>query len=43
MTLVERGGEVLARYVANVTEKNVKEHLQANVDKASWLKAQAGG
>ena len=37
VTLVERSGEVRAKHVANVTAKNVKEHLQANVDKASWL------
>jgi hypothetical protein len=37
VTLVERSGEVRARHVPNVTAKNVKEHLQASVDKASWL------
>jgi transposase-like protein len=37
VTLVERGGEVRAKHVANVTAKNVKEHLHTNVDKASWL------
>jgi transposase-like protein len=37
VTLVERSGEVRAKHVANVTAKNVKEHLQTNVDKASWL------
>ncbi len=37
VTLVERSGEVRAKHVANVTAKNVKEHLQTNVNKASWL------
>jgi len=37
VTLVERDGEVRAKHVVNVTAKNVKEHLQANVDKTSWL------
>ena len=37
VTLVERSGEVRAKHVANVTAKNVKDHLKVNVDKASWL------
>jgi hypothetical protein len=37
VTLVERDGEVRAKHVPNVTAKNVKEHLVANVDKASWI------
>ncbi len=37
VTLVERDGEVRAKHVPNVTAKNVKEHLQANVAKASWI------
>ena len=37
VTLVERSGEVRAKHVPNVTAKNVKEHLQTSVDKASWL------
>ena len=37
VTLVERDGEVRAKHIPNVTAKNVKEHLQTNVDKASWL------
>ena len=37
VTLVERSGEVRAKHIANVTAKNVKDHLKANVDKASWL------
>jgi transposase-like protein len=37
VTLVERDGQVRAKHVANVTAKNVKEHLNASVDKASYL------
>ncbi len=37
VTLVEREGAVRAKHVPNVTAKNVKEHLAANVDKASYL------
>ncbi len=37
VTLVERDGAVRAKHVPNVTAKNVKEHLSANVDKASYL------
>ena len=37
VTLVERDGQVCAKHVPNVTAKNVKEHLSANVDKASYL------
>jgi transposase-like protein len=37
VTLVERDGEVRAKHIANVTAKNVKEHLNASVDKASYL------
>jgi transposase-like protein len=37
VTLVERDGEVRAKHVPNVTAKNVKEHLSANVDKKSYL------
>ena len=37
VTLVERSGEVRAKHVANVTAKNVKDHLKENVNKASWL------
>ena len=37
VTLVERDGAVRAKHVPNVTAKSVKEHLSANVDKASYL------
>ena len=37
VTLVERDGEVRAKHVPNVTAKNIKEHLNASVDKASYL------
>src|SRR6516162_2246274 len=37
VTLVERGGQVRAKHVPNVTAKNVKEHLSASVDKKSYL------
>lgn len=37
VTLVERDGQVRAKHVPNVTAKNVKEHLTASVDKASYL------
>jgi transposase-like protein len=37
VTLVERDGQVRAKHVPNVTAANVKEHLSANVDKASYL------
>jgi ISXO2-like transposase domain len=37
VTLVEREGEVRAKHIPNVTAKNVKEHLNASVDKASYL------
>jgi ISXO2-like transposase domain len=37
VTLVERDGKVRAKHVANVTAKNVKDHLNASVDKASYL------
>lgn len=36
VTLVERDGEVRAKHVPSVTAKNVKEHLLANVDTASY-------
>ena len=37
MTLVKRDGEVRAKHIPNVTAKYVKEHLNASVDKASYL------
>jgi len=37
VTLVERDGQVRAKHVPNVTAANIKEHLTANVDKASYL------
>ncbi len=37
VTLIERDGEVRAKHVANVTAKNVKEHFNASVDKATYL------
>jgi transposase-like protein len=37
VTLVEPDGAVRAKHVPNVTAKNVKEHLSASVDKASYL------
>ena len=37
VTLVERDGEVRAKHVPNVTAANIKEHLNASVDKASYL------
>ena len=37
VTLVERDGTVRAKHVPNVTAANIKEHLFANVDKASYL------
>ena len=37
VTLVERGGQVRAKHLANVTAKIVKEHLSASVDKKSYL------
>ncbi len=37
VTLVERGGQVRAKHVPNVTAANIKQHLSMNVDKASYL------
>jgi transposase-like protein len=37
VTLVERDGAVRAKHVPNVTAANIKEHLFANADKASYL------
>jgi len=37
VTLVERDGDVRAKHVPNVTARNVKAHLTASVDKASYL------
>ncbi len=37
VTLVERDGEVRAKHVPNVTAQNVRQHLSASVDKASYL------
>ncbi len=37
VTLVERDGEVRAKHIANVTAKNVREHLVTNASRKSYL------
>ena len=37
VTLVERDGHVRAKHIANVTAKNVRDHLVTNADRKSYL------